>query len=579
MKGKNFFADSTHTLEDTIPSSGMKVFKVFLGDPAHPNAIAKSVVVDESGQEVDLNLLNVAETRALFVPDMPIFPPPPDAADFAITISPTCNDFVLSECEPFKETITVTIPAAAKRADIYFLADTTGSMGSVLSAVQAGANAMLASLAATGWDLHYGVGNYKDFPGSQAVAFNHQLSMTNVTAGVATAINTWSAAGGGDGPEGQFFALDQLADYSLSGTFGWRGGNVKKLIVWFGDAPAHDAVCAAISGLGYDISEASVTSKLVAEQITVLAVGVTTGYPLALDDDPVATSSDYNSACGAAGGAAGQASRIAAATGGSYTAGVTPMTIVPTILAAITASVSAIGNVMLQPDYVIQPFLTSITPASYGPLSGTEDHVLTFEVEFTAPVCADRERVYTGSIDVLMDYYVVASKPTKITVPACEYTYSIKYVCGEQSDCPCTCSSVRPGKYATEINLHNPNCCQYANIKLSVLPLVLMGSSPECGAEVCKDARYEEWIGLSPGCAALRDCCTTVSKLVGRWCSSGASSAATTPLNIGFIEIRSSVKLNITAVYTASDLLGNGLSIDVTTVTGELLTACNKPSC
>jgi hypothetical protein len=38
MKGTHFFANSTHTLEDTIPSSGMKVFKVFLGDPAHPNA-------------------------------------------------------------------------------------------------------------------------------------------------------------------------------------------------------------------------------------------------------------------------------------------------------------------------------------------------------------------------------------------------------------------------------------------------------------------------------------------------------------------------------------------------------------
>ena len=41
------------------------------------------------------------------------------------------------------------------------------------------------------------------------------------------------------------------------------------------------------------------------------------------------------------------------------------------------------------------------------------------------------------------------------------------------------------------------------------------------------------------------------------------------PLTIGFLEIVSNVQLNVTAVYTASDLKSNGLSIDVQNITRD----------
>ena len=83
-----------------------------------------------------------------------------------VTIQPNTNVLTLDTGETLDETITVTIPknAGTPKADVYFLADTTGSMGGVLAAVQAGANNILTTLSGLGLDLIFGVGNYKDFP-------------------------------------------------------------------------------------------------------------------------------------------------------------------------------------------------------------------------------------------------------------------------------------------------------------------------------------------------------------------------------------------------------------------------------
>lgn len=64
-----------------------------------------------------------------------------------VTIQPETNVLTLNPGETLDETITVTIPAnaAPSKADVYFLADTTGSMSGVLAAVQAGATNILAA--------------------------------------------------------------------------------------------------------------------------------------------------------------------------------------------------------------------------------------------------------------------------------------------------------------------------------------------------------------------------------------------------------------------------------------------------
>lgn len=380
-----------------------------------------------------------------------------------------------------------------------------------------------------------------------------------------TAINTWSAAGGGDLPEAQFYALDQVAS---SAAIGWRPG-VKHIVVWLGDAPGHDPICTAASGLPYDITEASVTAKLVASQIEVLAVSVFDGSadPNGLNDDPTDLgASPLNAAygaCGTPGGTPGQATRIATATGGIVVVGVDPSAVVSTIIAELKALLT-IGNVHLHPVGAIAPFVTSITLASYGPLPGDKENVLKFEVTFSGDVkdCSDRDRLFNGAIDVLVDGNVVAAKPTHITVPACKFTYAVKFVCGTQSDCDCACGPIRPGTYATEINTLNPKCKE-ATIEKRVVPLVYAGAVT--GREPAMAyARATDNIVPPSGAATMDECCRIAELLYG------GVPGSTMPPTVGFLEIISDVELHVSAVYTSTDSQGNGLTFQVETIAGKL---------
>ena len=122
-----------------------------------------------------------------------------------VTIQPDTNVLTLTPGQTLDETITVTIPknAGRPRADVYFLADTTGSMEGVLAAVQAGANNILTALGGLGLDLMFGVGTYKDFPPASQSPFQHQLNPPRSAAAVTGALGEWSASEGCDPTHGQ----------------------------------------------------------------------------------------------------------------------------------------------------------------------------------------------------------------------------------------------------------------------------------------------------------------------------------------------------------------------------------------
>ena len=155
-----------------------------------------------------------------------------------MTIDPKSNEWTLSKCEVGRETIHVTIPpsGASPKADVYLLADTTGSMTGILDAVKAGASSILNHPGLAGFDVAWGVGNYRDFPvgtGLNSYAFQHQLAPTTVKPDADAAISTWTADEGSDGSEGQLNALQLLA---TDASIGWRA-DAKPIVVWFGDAP------------------------------------------------------------------------------------------------------------------------------------------------------------------------------------------------------------------------------------------------------------------------------------------------------------------------------------------------------
>jgi hypothetical protein len=343
-----------------------------------------------------------------------------------IQVSPPTNDLSLSKDQTFAEVVKVTIPKSGvvPKVDVYFLADTTGSMKPAIAAVKSGIVDVMTRIQALGSDVWFGVGDYKDFPApvtdEHPYAFKHQCSLSaNITQAKA-AIDSWTTSPGQDTPEAQFYGLDQVAE-PPGGKIGWRA-DAKRIIVWFGDAAGHDSVCKGISNLSYDITEASVTAKLVAEKIKVLALSMNTNYraPAGLDDEPRNSSNAFRSKCGEPGGTPGQGTRIAKATGCKLVQGVSADTIIEIITTELAAQITAIGNVSLVARGATAQFVQAIAPTvGYGPLSRDQDHEISFDVSWIGTVAATSDvQVFNGSLDVVVDGEIVGGKTVKITVPS-----------------------------------------------------------------------------------------------------------------------------------------------------------------
>jgi hypothetical protein len=143
------------------------------------------------------------------------------------------------------------------------------------------------------------------------------------------------------------------------------------------------------------------------------------------------------------------------------------------------------------------------------------------------------------------------------------FVYSVKFICGEQKDDCCGCTPVQPGRYSTEINIHNPED-KNAPVLKRAIPLVLAGAV--LGREPkFKQPTTRELIRLPAHAATMDDCCHLLETLLG------APPPSSVPLTIGILEIISTVQLNVTAVYTASDGNGGRPSIDVEQVTPKVI--------
>jgi hypothetical protein len=148
------------------------------------------------------------------------------------------------------------------------------------------------------------------------------------------------------------------------------------------------------------------------------------------------------------------------------------------------------------------------------------------------------------------------------------FIYSVKFLCGFQPapdpNGHSPCASVQPARYSTEINIHNFDKEKKAKLEKSVLLLVRNGEA--VGREP-KTVRAEPFdtITLGPREATMDDCC-----LLGEKFQLKANT-----MSVGFLQIVSSIEVNVTAVYTAS-VAGGGLpptggsiSIDVETIAGR----------
>jgi hypothetical protein len=148
------------------------------------------------------------------------------------------------------------------------------------------------------------------------------------------------------------------------------------------------------------------------------------------------------------------------------------------------------------------------------------------------------------------------------------FAYSVKVVCGKQAEAGCCCvAGVRPGVYATEVNIQNINLVT-ASVGKLVLPLINSGAVIAREPRVVDAATFAgqiDTIKLPPLAATMDDCCRIAELLLG------AAPSGETPLTIAILTIVSLVELSVSAVYTANPLSGDGVSIDVEYIPARLL--------
>jgi hypothetical protein len=135
-----------------------------------------------------------------------------DPLSASSTIPPTDFYVVLPYMDPpvLRE---LDFTARLGRGDIFFLVDTTGSMGLAISNVRSSlSSTIVPAVQAAIADVVMGVGDYRDFPvdpygDGGDWAFTLRQAMTSDVAAVQTALGRLAAGGGNDGPEATVEAL------------------------------------------------------------------------------------------------------------------------------------------------------------------------------------------------------------------------------------------------------------------------------------------------------------------------------------------------------------------------------------
>ena len=175
-------------------------------------------------------------------------------------------------------------------------------------------------------------------------------------------------------------------------------------------------------------------------------------------------------------------------------------------------------------------------------------------------VCSDLDSIAPPSIGIAQP----GRPPAVVRPPVFHiFAYSVKFLCGCQNEDCCGCVPVRPGKYSTEINIHNASDVEVP-VVTGVIPLVLAGvasgRSPSFG-KVTK----AEGIRLPAHSATMNDCCHLQELLLG------AAPTGKGPFMLGIVEILSTAELNVTVVYTATGEPGGTPALDVEQIRPRIL--------
>jgi hypothetical protein len=153
------------------------------------------------------------------------------------------------------------------------------------------------------------------------------------------------------------------------------------------------------------------------------------------------------------------------------------------------------------------------------------------------------------------------------------WSFAAKFVCGEQladqSGQPIAGEpAVKPGNYATEINIHNPRYVGPIQIRQKALLLVDRGAPVGRAPSTAKPLAFSPLFALPDDGATMMDC-------NGIWelLNPGTTPPTPMPLMIGYLVIVSPANLDVVDVTTATTFTSNlepaGIAIETVAVEGK----------
>jgi len=161
--------------------------------------------------------------------------------------------------------------------------------------------------------------------------------------------------------------------------------------------------------------------------------------------------------------------------------------------------------------------------------------------------------------------------PTPLSRPF--WSFAAKFVCGEQpadqaGEPIAGEPAVKPGNYATEINIHNPHYLGPIQIRYKGLLLVERGVPVARAPSTAQPGTFTPLQALPDDGATMMDC-------NGIWnlLNPGTTPPTPMPLTIGYLVIVSPANLDVVGVTTAaasnSNLEPAGIALQTTTVEGK----------
>jgi photosystem II stability/assembly factor-like uncharacterized protein len=231
------------------------------------------VTVASGAQLLRLDLtITTGPPKRVTTPGVVLIPPRSQVALYP-RLAPETNVVALQPGQTKTLPYDLDLPPTPTPLDVFFLIDTTGSMGGVIDALRLALARIVNDLSLSGIRASFGVGSFKDFPkngwgGTGDKPYELYREIGPVDQSLQIALQRLQASGGGDGPEAQFAAIYEAvhdaagmptlldeADYPTE----WRNGALRLAVVATDttshegtDATPANAAPGAYPGASYD---------------------------------------------------------------------------------------------------------------------------------------------------------------------------------------------------------------------------------------------------------------------------------------------------------------------------------------